>query len=99
MKVSTKNPPSEQFIAAILLGYEQAKKAHGRVTCADIWDGVVGVCLRVPGGFISMFSWDKSNVKTGVNRIGTIYETVQAGMVPGLCISHDAQGREIVVKA
>ncbi len=97
MKVSEKNPPSEQFVGAILRAYDKAKLSCKQVYCANIWNGVVMECLPVSNGFTRMFEWDKSQVRSGVNRIGTIAETIAGGYVPGLRLEKDAKGRECVV--
>ena len=78
--------PSDEFVASILRGYriekERATKSGKPVTASAIWDQVVMQCLRQPGGFTSMFAWDRR--KASQNRIKTIMECIEAGYVPGL---------------
>lgn len=98
MKPSDKNPPSEAFLGAILRGYDKEKARRGVVTPADIWNEVVRECLTVRGGFTAMFSWDKTQSKSDVNRIGTIMDCISGGVVPGLCLAHDKRGKITVEK-
>ncbi len=99
VKVSERNPPSELFVGAILRAFDKAAASGKDVEVNRIWDGIVGECLHMPGkGFLAMFDWDRSNVKGGVNRIGTIAECIAGGFVPGLALGRDAKGREIVVR-
>ena len=37
----------------------------------------------MPNGFVRMFEWDTSQAKA-INRIGTIQECIERGLVPGL---------------
>jgi len=94
-----KQQPSEQFIQAILDGYRQevAKNNGGGVTCSGIWDHIVMACLRIRGGFTAMFAWDTRRGEQ--NRITTIAECIQAGLVPTLGLGRDPKGRDIVVLA
>ena len=89
--------PSELFLGAIQRGYDKEKMPGKLVTCSDIWNQVVMECVRVQGGFITMFQWDKSKAKTK-NRIRTIAECIRRGHVPGLQLGEDERGREIVVE-
>ncbi len=88
----------EEFLSAVLVGYRRAEEiGRSTVTCADIWDQVVGICLRIPGGFRGMFAWDNRGGKSR-NRIGTIEQAIGGGDVPGLELSVGAHGRKIVVR-
>ncbi len=93
----TKRKPSEYFLGAILRGFDAESSAHpGRpVTASGIWDRICMECAPRLGAFEAMFAWDSR--KGSVNRIGTIQETVAAGLVPGLVAGVDARGRPIVV--
>ena len=80
-----KAKPSEDFIAAIQVGYRREAEKGNPVTPSAIWDQVVFICLRMPRGFETMFAWDTSRKPNqSRNRIETIMETVRAGYVPGL---------------
>ncbi len=99
MKVSEKNPPSELFVGAILRAFDKAAASGRPVEVNRIWDGICGECISGgQGSFSRMFEWDRSQVKGGVNRIGTIAETIAGGFVPGLALGRDAKGREVVVR-
>lgn len=87
--------PSGLFLGAIWRGYNLEKGSGKSVTCSGIWNYIVMECFRVRGGFTTMFQWDKSKAKN-INRIGTIAECIQGGYVPGLQLSEDERGREIV---
>lgn len=89
--------PSEYFLGAILRAYDKTRAAGAYpVTCSLLWNHVVRECLQGYDRFTMMFEWDKSRAKKK-NRIRTISETIGRGFVPGLCLSMDGKGREIVV--
>lgn len=89
--------PSDEFIAAIGTAY-RAALSHNRayVQPADLWDEIVIMCLRKLGGFRELFAWDQSKAKAR-NRIGTIRQCIAMGQVPGLRLSQDERGREVVL--
>lgn len=89
--------PSDHFTSSILTAYDIASRSGKAVTPSAIWDELVIMCLRTPGGFAEMFAWDRSRAKH-VNRIGTIREVIAAGLVPGLTLSTNAKGRDVVVE-
>jgi len=77
--------PSEDFIAAIQIGYRREVESGKSVTPSAIWNHVVFFCLQTPRGFETMFAWDTSRKPwQSRNRISTILEVIQAGYVPGL---------------
>lgn len=86
--------PSDQFISAIHRGYRREAADGQAVEPALIWDHIVAECMATPGGFREMFAWDTSGHKN-VNRIGTIIDTLRAGLVPGLRL--EQRGRQLVV--
>jgi len=88
--------PSELFLGAIKRGYLAESQKTREVTCSAIWDHVVFECLRSRNGFITMFDWDESKAKN-VNRIGTIQECIERGLVPGLRVM--ANGGRLYVEA
>lgn len=93
------NNPSDYFLGAILRGYDAERAAHPDkpVTPSAIWDQAVMECLRRgQGSFTTLFEWDTSRGAGRRNRIGTIAETIEAGLVPGLRLARDAKGRRIV---
>ena len=90
--------PSEYFLGAILRAYDKESAKHERVTCSALWDHVVMECLRASDGFRTMFAWDESKAKNK-NRIHTIAETIRRGHVPGLALSTDDRGREVVIRS
>jgi len=90
--------PSDYFLGAILRAYDKASEEGGDVSCSKLWDYVCMECFHTPGGFVTMFQWDESKAKN-INRIGTIAETIRRGHVPGLILSENDKGREIVVRA
>jgi hypothetical protein len=88
--------PSEYFLGAILRAYDRAVRERGPEPAPSaLWDYIVMECLRAPGGFTTMFQWDTSKAKN-VNRIGTITECLEGGLVPGLCLGHNAKGHLVV---
>jgi len=86
--------PSERFLGAILRGFNAEERTGKAVTCSGIWDRVVMECLQEQGGFTTMFAWDTSQAMS-INRIGTIRECIERGLVPGLRLL--AQGRGLIV--
>ncbi len=87
--------PSELFVGAIRRAYDKNVREGKPVTCSSLWDYICMECLRMPGGFLTMFEWDQSKAKS-INRIGTIAEVIQHGYVPGLSLVRDEKGREYV---
>ena len=87
--------PSDLFLRSILRGYRTEAENGKIVTPSAIWDHIVILCLRTPGGFPLLFEWDKSKAKN-INRIGTIRQCIAEGLVPGLELVRDEKGREIV---
>ena len=75
--------PSELFLGAIKRGYIAESQKTRNVTCSAIWDHVCFECLQMPSGFLRMFEWDTSRAQH-INRIGTIQECIERGLVPGL---------------
>lgn len=84
-----KQIPSEYFLGAILRGYAKAERDHGRVEPCAIWDNICMECMRVRGRFEAMFAWDTR--KSEQNRIGTIIESLEAGLVPGLRVVREGR--------
>lgn len=78
--------PSELFLGAILRGYRTAttRKPGVPVTPSAVWDEICIECLRTSNGFKTMFEWDTRAGNR--NRIGTIREVIEAGLVPGMRI-------------
>ena len=89
-----RDQPSENYLGAILRGYDKAKEKYAKVTPSEIWDFVVMECLHAPGGFRTMFAWDS---RKSVNRVGDILEIIEAGFVPGLRLERQ-NGKAIVVE-
>ena len=87
-----RNQPSENYLGAILRGYDKAKQEGKEVTPSKIWDYVVMECLRTQGGFRTMFAWDS---RKSVSRVGDILEVIEAELVPGLHIVRD-NGKALV---
>jgi len=81
--------PSEMFIGAIKRGYLAESQVTRSVTPSAIWDHVCMECLRLPSGFLRMFEWDESKARS-INRIGTIQECIERGLVPGLRLMADS---------
>lgn len=77
-----RDKPHDDFVGAIIRGYNIEAEKHDEVTCSQILDQIVGQCMKRTGGFRLMFSWDSRPVSQ--NRIGTIAEVIAAGHVPGL---------------
>lgn len=77
--------PSEKFKAAVLRAYRAAAAETPKgVSCASVWNYILMEWLhgpRVP--LTALFEWDTSK-KKNANRIGTIYECIQSGFIPGL---------------
>ena len=86
--------PSEYFLVAILRGYDAEELRGKAVTCSGIWNHVCMECLRRQNGFAIMFQWDTSKAQRK-NRIGTIKECIERGLVPGLRLV--AEGRLLTV--
>jgi len=77
-----RDKPSENYLGAILRGYDKAKLEGTEVTPSKIWNYVAMECFHMPGGFRTMFAWDSR--KSSVNRVGDILEIIEAELVPGL---------------
>ncbi len=88
--------PSDMFVTAIVDGYLAERERHEQVTPSAIWDHICMRCMRMPNGFLRMFSWDTR--KASQNRIRTIMEVIEAGMVPGLSLMRTPKGKAIVVR-
>jgi len=88
--------PSDLFIGAIKRGYMAESQTTRSVTPSAIWNHVCMECLRAPSGFKAMFTWDESRSEH-INRIGTIRECIERGLVPGLRLV--AEGGRIYVEA
>lgn len=89
--------PSAVFLAAVRRAYDEAKAEREPVTPSAIWDWVCMRAAPVQGQFTFLFEWD--NRRSRVNRIATIIEVIEAGLVPGLEMGQDNRGRAIVVEA
>lgn len=91
--------PSEYFLGAILRAYDKAVEAErGPITPSTLWDYIVMECLRTRDGFKTMFRWDTSTAKSK-NRIRDIAECFERGLVPGLQLTYDERGRQVVGRA
>jgi len=88
--------PSELFLGAIKESYLVESQVTRNVTCSAIWNRICMKCIPMPSGFTKMFDWDVSRVQH-VNRIGTIQECIERGLVPGLRLV--AEGGRIYVEA
>ena len=90
-----RDKPSDMFVMAIRNGYRRMRDAWpGQpVSCSEIWNQIIPVCLQQERGFERMFAWD---YRTGrQNRIGTIAEVIRAGYVPGLTVDEHLVVRRI----
>ncbi len=96
-EVKKNDRPSQNFMGAILRGYDKEAVKEGPVTCAGIWNQVTMECLRMRGGFTAMFQWDTSRAKS-INRIGTIAEVIERFMGTMLVLEKDERGKKIVVE-
>ena len=90
-----RDKPSENYLGAILRGFDKAKQERGEVTPSKIWDYVVMECFRTQGGFRTMFAWDS---RKSVNRVGDILQVIEAGFVPGLRLVRENGKKAIVVE-
>ena len=92
-----KQKPSDYFLGAILRGYEKEAAEHPdkAATCSGIWDQVCMECIQKSGAFAEMFAWDTR--KGHHNRIGTIMETIEAGLVPSLRLDRTTHGGKPIV--
>jgi len=88
-----RNRPSENYLGAILRGYDKAKQEGKEVTPSKIWDYVAMECLRTQGGFCTMFAWDS---RKSVNRVGDILEVIEAELVPGLRLVRENSKVQVV---
>jgi hypothetical protein len=88
--------PSQMFLDAIRNGFEREAAGGREVTPSGIWDRVCMHCFVRPGAFLAMFSWDTR--KGEHNRIGTIRETIAAGLVPELRLARNSKGHEVVIR-
>ena len=88
--------PSEMFITAIVDGYLAERERHEQVTPSAIWDHICMRCIGMPDGFRRMFEWDTR--KSSQNRIRTIMEVIEAGMVPGLSLKRNVKGMRVVTR-
>ena len=88
-----RDKPSENYLGAILRGYDKAKLEGTEVTPSKIWDYVVMECLRSQGGFRTMFAWDS---RKSVNRVGDILEVIEAELVPGLRLVRESRKVRVI---
>ena len=88
--------PSEFWLGVILRAYDKAKRSRQPVTVSDIW---TYICMEgaMDRSFSLMFEWDKSTAQHK-NRVKTVAETIAGGWVPGLCLSKDESGYEVIVE-
>jgi len=88
--------PSDLFIGTIKRGYMAESQTTRSVTPSAIWGHVTMECLQMPNGFRAMFAWDESR-RQHTNRVGTIRECIERGLVPGLRLV--AEGGRLYVEA
>jgi len=89
--------PSQLFLDSIHASFHLAQ-GQGEVTPADIWDHVVGICLRRTHTFAEMFQWDlRCKPSSKRNRIADIAEAISQGYVPGMRLAMNARGRQVVI--
>jgi hypothetical protein len=85
--------PSQEFIHAIIDGF-QSELQDGEVpTCARIWNQIVMKQINSGSRIDSLFLWDSSTGRH--NRIRTIAECIECGYVPRLRLTK-RDGREVV---
>jgi hypothetical protein len=94
-----KSNPSALFLDSIHAAFHLAQgQGQGEVTVADIWNHVVGLCLRRTPTFAEMFAWDvRCKPSSKRNRVADIATAIEQCYVPELRLDWNEKCREIVI--